>query len=183
MLLKDKFLHSAKIFFFVCLFTFTLAHCNREGLEPGVFPPSFSLANEKGENVSLADFKGKVILINFWATWCPPCIAEMPALNSLYEKFKDKNFVVIGIASQDAKDDVDDFVKKSGITFPVLYDFDGKVSQKFKVNGFPETLLVSKEGKITLMNDPKSNELVLRVIGERVWDAPLVLEMIRKKIG
>lgn len=168
--------------FLLFFLIFTISHCKREGMEPGIAPPSFSLSSVSGETISLDRFKGKVVLLNFWATWCPPCVAEMPSLNNLYEKLKDKNFVVIGVASQDTKDQVDEFVKSNRINFPVLYDPDGSIAQKFKTHGFPETILISKEGTISLMNDPKTNELVLKVIGERVWDAQGVVDMFLKKL-
>jgi len=155
--------------------------CKREGLTPGLFPPSFEVERlDTGETVTLEAFKGKTILLNFWATWCPPCIAEMPSLEKLYQANKDKDFLVIGIASQDSKKDVQEFITASNITFPILLDPKGVGTQKLELGGFPETFLLDKEGKFKLISDPKGGELVFRVIGERAWESGEFLKLTIK---
>lgn len=142
---------------------------NREGKGPGFLPPRVELQYLNGEKGSLRDFKGKVVLVNFWATWCPPCIAEMPSLQALQDSLGSENFVVVGIATQDDKKDVEEFVKNSKITFPILLDFYGELSRKLEVVGYPETFLLDREGKFLMFPDPKNGSLVLKVAGERDW--------------
>lgn len=147
-----------------------LSGCKREGLAPGMYPPSFELERlSDGKKVTLEEYKGKIILLNFWATWCPPCIAEMPSLEKLYQANKDNDFVVIGVATQDSKNDVQEFIDTSKISFPILLDPTGELTRKLEIGGFPETFLFDKEGRFKLINDPKNGELVFRVIGERDW--------------
>lgn len=154
----------------IILFCAFFSGCKREGLAPGLYPPSFELERlSDSKKVTLEEYKGKTILLNFWATWCPPCIAEMPSLERLYQANKDKDFVVIGIATQDSKNDVQDFINSSNISFPILLDSMGELTRKLEIGGFPETFLFDKEGRFKLINDPKNGELVFRVIGERDW--------------
>ena len=151
------------------IFLLALLACEREGRSPGLLPPRVELEYLSGAKGSLSDFKGKVVLVNFWATWCPPCIAEMPSLQALQDKLGSENFVVVGIATQDEKKDVEDFLKSSKITFPILLDFYGELSRKFEVAGYPETFLLDKEGRFMMFADPKNGALVLKVAGERDW--------------
>lgn len=146
-----------------------LLACEREGRSPGLLPPKVELEYLSGAKGSLHDFKGKVVLVNFWATWCPPCIAEMPSLQALQDSLGSDRFVVVGIATQDEKKDVEDFLKSSKITFPILLDFYGELSRKLEVSGYPETFLLDKAGRFLMFPDPKNGALVLKVAGERDW--------------
>lgn len=159
-----------KAFLFVALTCALFAGCKREGLAPGLYPPHFEFERlSDGKKVSLKDYEGNLVLLNFWATWCPPCIAEMPSLERLYQENKDKGLVVIGVATQDSKNDVKDFIDSSNITFPILLDPTGELTRKLEIGGFPETFLFDKQGRFKLITDPKTGELVFRVIGERDW--------------
>ncbi len=110
--------------------------------------PDFTLKDLNDKDVSLGDFEGKVILINFWATWCPPCKEEIPSLNQLYEKYKDKEFVLVSISTDDSKKSIVKFARKYNIKFMVLHDKDSKVMRKYKGFSLPMSFLIDKKGKI-----------------------------------
>jgi len=110
--------------------------------------PAFSLFDLDGEQVSLADFEGKVVLVEFWATWCPPCRESVPATNKLFRKYRDRGLAALVIAVQDKADQVADFVREHDIELPVLLD-DGAVSQVYGVRGIPAMFFVSRSGLIT----------------------------------
>ena len=110
--------------------------------------PDFTLQTLKGETVSLKDYRGEVLLINFWATWCPPCRSEMPDMEDLYIERKNQDFTVLAINIQEADKPVSSFVDRYGLTFPVLMDVTGEVSQQFGVQSLPTSFFVDKEGRI-----------------------------------
>ena len=148
------------------------------GLGPGDIPPPFSLTDTKGRTVKLSDFSGKVVLLNFWATWCAPCVRELPDLEKIYQDNASKGFTVVGISVEDSLDQVKEVVAKSGVTYPILLDTDGKIRDRFKVNGFPESFIVSSEGKLTLFPDPDSGTPLVRIVGPREWRSDEILKRI-----
>ena len=109
--------------------------------------PAFVLRDIEGGQKGLTDFKGKVILLNFWATWCPNCREEMPSMEKLWEKFKAKGVVVITVAVGSRGKDVESFARELGLTFPMLLD-EGRVRRDYEVNALPMTYLIGKDGKI-----------------------------------
>ena len=110
----------------------------------------FTLNNLEDEPISLDMLlkKNKAVLINFWATWCPPCREEIPGLINLQEKFKDKSFTILGVDVGESKTKASNFAEKIGINYPVVLDFDMSVSEHYSVVGIPTSLLVSSAGKI-----------------------------------
>jgi len=110
--------------------------------------PAIALKTLDGQALSLADQKGKVVLIDTWATWCPPCRASLPHLDKLYQSVKDKGVNVYAVNVQEEADDVEAFVKKTNLTVPVLLDKDGAVSQAYKASAIPETIIIGKDGKV-----------------------------------
>lgn len=116
-------------------------------VEEGSQAPNFTLPLMNGGEVSLADYKGKVVLLNIWATWCNPCREEMPSMEQLYQNMKGKPFEILA-ASIDTRGskDVEPFVKKLGLTFPVLLDSDKKVNNMYQATGVPETFIIDKNG-------------------------------------
>lgn len=110
--------------------------------------PSFSLMNLDGDQVALADFEGKVIVVEFWATWCPPCRESLPATNKLFRKYRDRGLAAVAIAVQDQPDQVADFVREKSIDIPVLMD-DGAVSQVYGVRGIPAMFFINRAGLVT----------------------------------
>ncbi len=102
--------------------------------------------------MSLEDFKGKGVVLNFWATWCGPCREEMPLFEEVWKKYKDKGVVFLGIDVMDDKDNASKFLETIGITYPNLYDPSGQVSTKYKVIALPATFFIDKEGNIVAKN-------------------------------
>ena len=131
--------------------------------------PEFNLQDMDEDSYSLKDFHGKVLLINFWATWCPPCRREMPSMERLYQKFNGENFTVIAINQMEDGDHVFAYTGQLDVdpTFTILFDKDSKVSNSYQVNGLPTTYLIDKQGKIRY-----------RAIGGREFDHPEVEKQI-----
>jgi peroxiredoxin len=107
----------------------------------------FTLTDLQGKGWTLSELHGKVALVNFWATWCPPCRSEMPDLEALYQRFKNQGLVVLAISDEDAAT-VKPFVANFKITFPVLFDPGDKVNELFKISGIPKTFIYSRDGKL-----------------------------------
>ena len=107
----------------------------------------FTLSDLRGTQWHLHDLKGKVVLVNFWATWCPPCRKEMPDLQALYDKYKDQGFMVLSISDEKAAK-VAPFITERKISYPILLDPDRKVSEEFVVEGIPKSFVYDREGKL-----------------------------------
>ncbi|NLW23087.1 MAG: TlpA family protein disulfide reductase [Tissierellia bacterium] len=113
-------------------------------LAVGKEAPNFTLTNLEGEEVSLEDFRGKIVLLNFWATWCVYCDAEMPDLQKLHEENED--LVVLAVDVQESKEEVEEYIKKGGYDFPVVLDTKGEVAKTYLVTSFPRTYFIDKDG-------------------------------------
>jgi DsbE subfamily thiol:disulfide oxidoreductase len=113
--------------------------------------PDFNLNNLDGQGIRLSDLQGKVVIINFWATWCGPCRVEMPLLQERFEKYSDQ-LVVLAINSQDTVENATEFVQEFDLTFDILLDSKGEVHQKYFVRGFPTTFLVDSEGVLRIQH-------------------------------
>lgn len=114
-------------------------------------PPDFSVTSLAGENISLSKLKGKVVLIDFWATWCGPCRQEMPAVKKIWDTHKNNNFTIIGISLDMDREPLDNYIKTKGITWPQYYDglgWKNKVARLYGVTGIPFTLLLDKNGEV-----------------------------------
>jgi peroxiredoxin len=109
--------------------------------------PDFTLATPEGKKLSLKDLRGKVVLLNFWASWCVPCREEMPAMEKLYQEFKQKNFVVLAVAVKDRKQDAVDFVKELKLSYPIALDPDAQVGTLYGAWGLPATYLIGPKGE------------------------------------
>jgi peroxiredoxin len=107
----------------------------------------FTLADVHGKSCGLRELRGKVVLLNFWATWCPPCRKEIPDLETLYQRFRSQGFVVLGI-SDDEPSKVRAFVREHAVTYPVLLDPGSKVNQSFQVDGIPKSFLYDRQGRV-----------------------------------
>ena len=116
----------------------------------GFYAPDFMLDTLQGEQVKLSNLRGKIVVVNFWTTWCPPCRAETPALETAYESYKDSDVVILGVnlTDQDSLKDVESFVQEFGLTYPILLDRDGAVGLLYQLNGLPTTFFISHEGII-----------------------------------
>lgn len=149
--------------------------CTRSGeigLHPGDLAPEIDLPGLVAESYSLKSYTGKVVLVNFWASWCAPCIEEMPALEKLYQTYKDQGLMVLSVAVDDQREALDGFRRDLGITFPIALDEKGDVKNRYKITGYPETFLVDREQKLQLFPDPDNGSPVVRVVGPRRWDGP-----------
>jgi peroxiredoxin len=130
----------------------------------GFQAPDFKLNDLNGNSYQLSEFKGKAVLLNVWASWCKPCQAEMPALQNIYEQYKDKNIVFLAVNStrQDSLSDVTNFVNNYNLTFPVLLDYDGSVSNTFHIQALPTTFFINPNGIIQeiIIGGPMSEALL-----------------------
>jgi len=110
--------------------------------------PAFSLASRAGSQVSLAQYKGQVVMINFWASWCGPCRQEMPLLESIYKKYSKMGFTLIGVNVEPDSNAANEWLKATPVSFPILYDKDSKVSKLYDVEGMPSTVIIDRTGKL-----------------------------------
>jgi len=110
--------------------------------------PDFTLFSPEGEEISLSDYEGQVILVNWWATWCPPCKAEMPAIHAFYETHQADGFVVLAVNSQEGASTVKSFIQDNGFTFPVLLDSQGQVMDRYHVRALPTSFIIDRHGLI-----------------------------------
>ncbi|SFS49639.1 thiol-disulfide oxidoreductase ResA [Marininema halotolerans] len=116
--------------------------------EVGDKAPNFTLKTLDGKKLTLDDFHGKPVLLNFWASWCKPCEAEMPAIQKVYEKYKDQGFQVVGVNIAETEVAVSGFTRELAITFPVVLDRDRVVTKRYDVGRLPATYLIDRNGKI-----------------------------------
>lgn len=159
------------LIFILVTFIFT-SGCqdSRRGIYPGETAPDVLGVDLDGHPLSLHSVKGQVLLVNFWATWCGPCIAELPALQSLHDKLKDRGFRVVGVAIDDSPENIREAVSKNHITYPVVLDEEGKSKRKFEIKGMPESFVLDAEHKVLVIQDPADGTPVTKIIGPREWD-------------
>lgn len=110
--------------------------------------PAFALPGVDGKTVALADMRGQVVLINIWATWCPPCQAEMPMIEAAYQKYRADGFTVLAVNQGEDGARVVDFLQKHGLNFPALLDRDGAVSREYAAHALPTSFFVDRQGII-----------------------------------
>jgi peroxiredoxin len=108
--------------------------------------PDFTLKSQNGDNIKLSELRGKVILINFWASWCGPCRQEMPELDQLYQHYRSLGFTILGVNVEENSDAAKSLLKDVRVTFPILFDNTNKVSDLYKVQGMPSTIIVDRDG-------------------------------------
>ncbi|MHA6258498.1 redoxin domain-containing protein [Sporosarcina sp. CAU 1771] len=123
------------------------------GLETGNTPPDFELSTLTGDKIKLSDYKGKKVILNFWASWCAPCKAEMPHMQNYYAKYKDSaNVEIIAVnlttAERSGIAGIEKFVDEYGLTFPIPLDSDGEVMNLYRIVPIPTTYMISTDGKI-----------------------------------
>ena len=132
---------------------------NQVDIASGTPAPDFTFPGLDGKMVSLSDYRGKVVLVNIWATWCPPCVDEMPSMEKLYRKFKGKNFEILAVSiDEPGLKAVAPFMKKSNLTFPALIDSEGAIKAVYGITGIPESFIIDKQGN-----------LIKKIIGPVDW--------------
>jgi peroxiredoxin len=128
--------------------------------------PEFTLKDLSGKTWTFSELRGKVVLVNFWATWCPPCRKEMPDLETLYSRFGSKGFVVLGISDEEAAK-VEPFIHERKVSFPILLDPGRKVNDLFVVNGIPKSFVYDREGKLVTQSiDMRTQKQFLEMLAK-----------------
>jgi len=135
------------VFTFFCFLYLGLNKVNKT-FPKEITAPNFTLKNYNGKNISLNSFKGKIILLNFWASWCAYCEEEIPLINYLYKKYKNKNFVVLGINYGENLKTIQKYISKKKVAYMILADTQGLVAEKYEIVGLPTNILIDKNGKI-----------------------------------
>jgi peroxiredoxin len=123
-------------------------------------PLEVKLQNTAGRYVRLDDFRGKIVFLNFWTTWCPSCITEMPSMEKLHRKLLGKNFAMVAVNIKESSSRVKNFIKKHKLTFTALLDTTGEVSTEFGIRTIPTSFIIDKSGKI-----------IGQIAGPREWDS------------
>ncbi|MCG6940848.1 MAG: TlpA family protein disulfide reductase [Thiohalocapsa sp.] len=130
--------------------------------------PGFELKGADGKTYRLADMRGQPVIVNFWATWCPPCRAEMPAMQRAWEQLKDEGIMLVAVNAGDSEGEIAAFVEHMQVSFPLPMDTNMQVTQSWPLKGLPTTFVVDPQGR-----------LVYRAQGEREWDDAALLDLVR----
>jgi peroxiredoxin len=140
------------------------------GINQGNLAPDFELQTPDGESVKLSDFRGKKVIVNMWATWCPPCKAEMPDMQKFYEQYKNENVSILAVnmtTSEKSIDDVTAFLDEFGITFPVVLDQQNEVAEVYQVYALPSSYIIDSNGIIQQkITGPMNLEMMENMISE-----------------
>ncbi|MNO22599.1 Thiol-disulfide oxidoreductase ResA [compost metagenome] len=140
------------------------------GINQGNIAPDFELNTPDGESLKLSDFRGQKVIVNMWATWCPPCRVEMPDMQKFYEKYKDDNATIIAVnmtSSEKSLDSIPNFLDEFGITFPVALDEQNKVGEIYQVYALPTSLIIDSQGIIQQkVTGPMNYEMMEKFVSE-----------------
>jgi peroxiredoxin len=115
---------------------------------PGQTAPDFTLKSDSGKNLRLSEFRGQVVLINFWASWCGPCRQEMPLLDKLYDQYRNTGFILLGVNVDENTENGNAMSRRLGVRFPVLFDREQRVSRLYNLDAMPATLLIDRDGAV-----------------------------------
>ena len=124
-------------------------------------PPPFAAGTAAGQKVSLADFEGRVVLLNFWATWCSSCLREMPGFEQVHREYAAAGLTVLGVNIQEDEQAIQGYGHKLGLSFPLVLDVNGKISRAYGVLGLPSTYLIGRDGRPVAL-----------AVGSREWESP-----------
>lgn len=160
----------------LALTLFIFAGCAEAGTpraEIGAPAPEYVAETLDGDSVRLADLQGRVVLLNVWATWCPPCREEIPALQEIHERFSPQGFEVLGVSidGRSERENVRRFMSEMKVTYPLWHDADDLISNRFQIIGMPTTFLIGRNGKI-----------LWRHIGPVTADDPLLHEAVERAL-
>ncbi len=134
----------------------------------GWLPPPFTSHTATGRKVALGDYRGRLVLITFWATWCPPCLEEMPAFEQLHRDFGPQGLTVLGVNVREAPERVRRFAEKTKVTFPLIMDPSGRITKDYGVIGLPTAFLIGRDGRPIAL-----------AVGERKWNGPAARQLVR----
>jgi len=150
-----------------------LAESKGYALRAGTAAPGFRLKDLSGGDVDLGAYRGKVVVLNFWATWCPPCVEEMPSLERLHRTLGPEGLAVVAVSTDEDEAELRRFVSSHGLTVPVLRDPGGRIaSGGYRTTGYPETFVLDRSGVV-----------LEHVVGPTEWDAPQALSHFRSLLG
>ena len=135
-----------------CVVVAVAAGTASSAIAPQAQAPDFSLHSMSGPNMRLQDQRGRVVMVNFWATWCAPCRQEMPQLNRLYQKYRSAGFVLLGVNVDDDPSKAAEVATKLGVTFPVLLDPEKNVSKLYDLSTMPSTVIIDRDGKVRYLH-------------------------------
>lgn len=138
----------------------------------GQLAPQFTTTDRKGQVHQLSDFRGKVVLVNFWATWCSPCVEEMPSMESLRKELDQEQLVIVALSVDDSWEPVKLFFRESNFGLMIYSDFEGKIARLYGTEKVPETYILNKQGVI-----------VHKVVGATNWMAPKMLSFLRQLLA
>jgi len=138
------------------------------GLKEGALAPALNLRTLAGGSTDLGSLRGRLVVVNFWATWCPPCVAEMPSLERAHRALGAEGLVVLGVSVDEDEGAVREFVARQGVSFPILRDPGGRAAAAYRTTGYPETFLVGPEGTVRKI-----------FVGPAEWDTPEALAYFR----
>ena len=147
---------------------FVLRSHRPDPVRTGSVAPDFTLPKLDGRDISLRDFRGRVVVLNFWATWCPPCIEEMPSLTLFADQMAPQGVAVLGVSVDYDAEALSKFVTRSGIRFPIVQDTDQKIASRYGTFKYPETFIIDREGRISE-----------KLIGPRNWQDPGIVSRVR----
>lgn len=174
----------ALVFFFGAGWTYlsrvpvasSAASALRASPQEGFLAPDFTLDALDGQQVMLSTLRGKVVLINLWASWCPPCRAEMPAIDKVYQANRSRGLEVLAVdaTNQDSEADARAFVQQLGLTFPILLDRGGSVGQRYLLRALPTSFFIDRRGIIRsiVVGGPMSEALISSKIADLLSEAP-----------
>lgn len=114
--------------------------------------PDFTLKSRSGENLRLEDFRGQVVMLNFWASWCGPCRQEMPLMDDIYEQYKDLGFTVLAVNVDENREEAHRFLDKVPVSYPILYDPESQVSEQYDVQAMPTTVMIDRNGNARFLH-------------------------------
>lgn len=157
-------------FLFVFIFSTAVSATDKQTLHAisdKPYAPEFILKDIDGRIHKLSDYRGKVVIVNFWATWCPPCRFEIPSMERLQKRLANKNIVILAINIGEDADTIFEFIGDYNINFPLLMDLDSAVIKNYPVIGLPTSYVIDPEGRT-----------VYRAIGGREWDAPEIIQKL-----
>jgi cytochrome c biogenesis protein CcmG/thiol:disulfide interchange protein DsbE len=142
----------------------------------GFLAPSFELADPSGQTFRLVDLRGQVVVVNFWASWCPPCKAEMPDLAAAYQSHREEGLVILGVNTtyQDDAQTAIEFAKAQGVTFPILLDQRGEVARQYLVSALPTTYFIDRQGIIrkVVVGGPMSETTLTSTVRDLLQAVP-----------